>query len=404
MSNQQRLDALVQAATTWRGGLTPPSWLRLREGESLYLAKEGIDLLELHDTRPPLMGGDSEFVVSRSDALAGVPATARSIWIQESVPSRDTGWLVVTNQRVEFIGSDFRRVWPLADLTDLTHDASAPETWFCSTNHKRISGFRSPGQSAAELRFAVAVALAEERGTRAALAASLKAQAVGSSKTVVAKALGVARLVYTGKPGARPAFRATQGVAAGLLTVALLSTAMSGGSGEKVNTSSTRPNTASATSTGTSTSEADQVAATEAKAKAERDAAAQAADAKKAADAKLAAQRAATAKAAASKAAASKAAASKAAAAKAAAAKAAAEKAAAEKQAADLAAQEAAQQQASNDCHPDYLTCIPVKGTGSGRGEANDLDCPDIGQSVQLRQIGVDPYRLDADDDGIGCE
>lgn len=58
----------------------------------------------------------------------------------------------------------------------------------------------------------------------------------------------------------------------------------------------------------------------------------------------------------------------------------------------------------SASCHPDYVTCIPVKGDGSGNGSANDLDCPDIGKRVTLRRIGVDPYRLDADQDGYGCE
>lgn len=59
---------------------------------------------------------------------------------------------------------------------------------------------------------------------------------------------------------------------------------------------------------------------------------------------------------------------------------------------------------ATGNCHPDYSTCIPVKGTGSGSGEVNDLDCPDIGKVVQLREVGVDPYRLDGNSDGVGCE
>lgn len=59
---------------------------------------------------------------------------------------------------------------------------------------------------------------------------------------------------------------------------------------------------------------------------------------------------------------------------------------------------------AGSGCHPDYSTCIPVKGTGSGSGEVNDLDCPDIGKVVQLREVGVDPYRLDRNSDGVGCE
>jgi endonuclease YncB( thermonuclease family) len=58
----------------------------------------------------------------------------------------------------------------------------------------------------------------------------------------------------------------------------------------------------------------------------------------------------------------------------------------------------------SGSCHPDYATCVAVKGDGSGNGEENDLDCGDIGKKVQLRQRGVDPYRLDSDDDGYGCD
>jgi endonuclease YncB( thermonuclease family) len=55
-------------------------------------------------------------------------------------------------------------------------------------------------------------------------------------------------------------------------------------------------------------------------------------------------------------------------------------------------------------CHPDYATCIPVVGNGSGAGGANDLDCGAVDGPVQARQAGVDPYRLDADGDGIGCD
>jgi endonuclease YncB( thermonuclease family) len=59
---------------------------------------------------------------------------------------------------------------------------------------------------------------------------------------------------------------------------------------------------------------------------------------------------------------------------------------------------------ATSSCHPDYKTCIPIKGDGSGNGQENDLDCGDIGKPVYVRQVGVDPYRLDADSDGVGCE
>jgi endonuclease YncB( thermonuclease family) len=63
----------------------------------------------------------------------------------------------------------------------------------------------------------------------------------------------------------------------------------------------------------------------------------------------------------------------------------------------------AAARSGSANCHPDYITCIPIKGTGSGVGDANDLDCADIESKVELRNTN-DPYRLDSDGDGWGCE
>lgn len=45
-------------------------------------------------------------------------------------------------------------------------------------------------------------------------------------------------------------------------------------------------------------------------------------------------------------------------------------------------------------CHSAYVTCVAVKGDWSGRGDANDLDCPTIDKRVQLKAIG----------DGWGCQ
>ena len=58
----------------------------------------------------------------------------------------------------------------------------------------------------------------------------------------------------------------------------------------------------------------------------------------------------------------------------------------------------------ATDCHPDYATCIRVQGDGLGRGRANDLDCGSVSGPVQLRKAGVDPYLLDGDRNGVGCD
>ena len=51
----------------------------------------------------------------------------------------------------------------------------------------------------------------------------------------------------------------------------------------------------------------------------------------------------------------------------------------------------------AGDCHPSYTPCLPVVG---------DLDCADVRDLgvAPVRVSGSDPYRLDADDDGLGCE
>lgn len=49
---------------------------------------------------------------------------------------------------------------------------------------------------------------------------------------------------------------------------------------------------------------------------------------------------------------------------------------------------------AQNSCDPNYVPCVPVSST--------DLDCSDIGETVQV--IGSDPHRLDGDHDGVACE
>lgn len=46
-------------------------------------------------------------------------------------------------------------------------------------------------------------------------------------------------------------------------------------------------------------------------------------------------------------------------------------------------------------CHPAYNPCLEV---------VSDLNCKDIGEVVTVKKAGVDPYGLDRDNDGIGCE
>jgi endonuclease YncB( thermonuclease family) len=52
---------------------------------------------------------------------------------------------------------------------------------------------------------------------------------------------------------------------------------------------------------------------------------------------------------------------------------------------------------AGSNCHPSYSPCLPI---------VDDLDCADIRAMgvAPVRVLSSDPYRLDADNDGSGCE
>ena len=52
---------------------------------------------------------------------------------------------------------------------------------------------------------------------------------------------------------------------------------------------------------------------------------------------------------------------------------------------------------AGAECHSSYSPCLPVVG---------DLDCADVRRlgKAPVRVLGSDPYRLDGDGDGWGCE
>jgi micrococcal nuclease len=49
---------------------------------------------------------------------------------------------------------------------------------------------------------------------------------------------------------------------------------------------------------------------------------------------------------------------------------------------------------ASSNCNPNYTPCVP--------NSKDDLNCADVGHPVKV--VGSDPYNLDSDGDGSGCE
>lgn len=50
---------------------------------------------------------------------------------------------------------------------------------------------------------------------------------------------------------------------------------------------------------------------------------------------------------------------------------------------------------AGDGCHPAYSPCLAI---------VDDLNCKDVDGPITVLRLGDDPYRLDGDNDGIGCE
>ena len=46
-------------------------------------------------------------------------------------------------------------------------------------------------------------------------------------------------------------------------------------------------------------------------------------------------------------------------------------------------------------CHLAYEPRLPI---------VSDLNCPDVSGPIRVKELGVDPYSLDRDRDGVGCE
>lgn len=64
----------------------------------------------------------------------------------------------------------------------------------------------------------------------------------------------------------------------------------------------------------------------------------------------------------------------------------------------DGTADEPEAEPAAESCHPGYVDCVPFDLT-------RDLDCEDLAiTDVRLRDPGWDPYGLDDNGDGLGCE
>jgi hypothetical protein len=86
----------------------------------------------------------------------------------------DVGSVTITNMRVVFQGPKQARVWAFSKLLGTQDDAATPRTAIAVSNHQRVLGVQYTEEEAEEFRFRLHLALAEQRGDRAAIVTALE--------------------------------------------------------------------------------------------------------------------------------------------------------------------------------------------------------------------------------------
>ena len=214
--------------------------LVVRRTERVFAHLAGVTLVEV--SRPPGSsapgyGGYSALASARHrpPGPAGAPAELRLL---------GPGSATVTDQRLVFHGAERDREWAFGRLIAVEHAADQPVTLLHVSNRRRLSGLTCTAADLPRLRFMLELALAhhldqvgqfvmaraDERARHAAAEPpppplALPEDAPGAART----ALRWAKIAYIGAPGQPTRWRVAQGVAAGAVTLAILSQLMPGG-------------------------------------------------------------------------------------------------------------------------------------------------------------------------------
>lgn len=163
-SDDELSRAYAELARTARP-VTPAAGPKLRRGEHVLWAADGVSMVELPDTISlfaPLPTGFSP--TRKAGAYAPLP----------QLPMRDLGFVTVTNQRVVFTGGKGNREWDFAQLTGVVHGDSLPMTLMRVGNRQRLSGLVFPADSALAFQFFLSLGIAERHGERAGFVAHLE--------------------------------------------------------------------------------------------------------------------------------------------------------------------------------------------------------------------------------------
>jgi hypothetical protein len=170
---QEEADALrahLNIAHTFAGATAadePSVPMQLAPGERVFSVLERASLVEPRNRPERWSAGYTgfSFRLARAVRYRAATGTAKKEPGEEAPAAVDTGVATVTDRRVVFQGSRRRREWAFDTLVGYHNDGRVPLTLFHVSNRQKVSGVLYDRNSAEELHFRLALALAHHGGT-----------------------------------------------------------------------------------------------------------------------------------------------------------------------------------------------------------------------------------------------
>jgi hypothetical protein len=239
-SDDAELTKMISAARTYEGTTdVGASTTVLKRGERVFYSLPTASLVEVQRAPGQYAGGYSGFSFRLTRSVRYNVGGSRGTYLQgaEQLKVTDEGSATITSQRLVFSGSKNTREWAYSKLVSIEHDHERPITIVGVSNRQKVSGLIYPVDATAGARFGLSLALAHFREDRDGFVASLEAEQVAhrnsrppepapalpeEAPASAAALLGVLKTIYTGKSTWKPGQRVLTGIAASVLTLAVI--------------------------------------------------------------------------------------------------------------------------------------------------------------------------------------
>lgn len=150
----------------------------LKRGEVVHATVNDCSLLEVQRAPGHYAGGYSGFSVRLSNRIRYNVGGSRGSYVQgnESLKVTDAGSATVTNKRVVFQGALRGREWAYSKLIGIEHDPERPLTLIHVSSRQKVSGLAYPADTTTDFRFALEFGTAEAADRTSQVIAELESE------------------------------------------------------------------------------------------------------------------------------------------------------------------------------------------------------------------------------------